>query len=174
MTEAKEGSHVSQVSATTFEDGPRNNAHVPLTVVPRLIERLRNLVALVLIVRKDKPAFPEGAERAVTEEMCDVAVSLAAELSRSYREDNQHIVKRVADIGALDQWRRELRAGESSQDIRRLCTWKTDALWRAAGYEAAAREAQSQGLPEIVDSLRRRAISTVLEAAKEKRKEAKR
>jgi hypothetical protein len=140
----------------------------------RLTQRLRTLVALVMLVRRDKSAFPADAERAVAEEMHDTAAELASELARHHDEEDRRRPSRVPDIGALDQWWRELRAGVSDQDIQKPGTWKTDALWRAAGYEAAAREAQRQGLPETADLLRRRALSTVLDAAREQRRGANR
>jgi hypothetical protein len=64
---------------------------------------------------------------------------------------------RVAEIGALRQWWKELRAGVSGQDMNRASTWRTDALWRAACLEARARDFDALGLLRAADNDRRQA-----------------
>jgi hypothetical protein len=70
------------------------------------------------------------------------------------------------EIGALKQWWRELEAGVNGQDRERPSTWKTDPLWRAAGYESAGREAARLGLVVSANAYRRQAARTILDAAK--------
>jgi len=49
---------------------------------------------------------------------------------------------------ALDFWRRRVRAGEDGQRFDAAGTWQYDALWRAASWEAAALEAERDGMPD--------------------------
>jgi|LakMenEpi03Aug12_release.lakeMendotaPanAssembly.Ray.scaffolds.fasta_scaffold160763_3 hypothetical protein len=68
-------------------------------------------------------------------------------------------------LGALTQWHRELRAHLAGQDAERHSTWRFDHLWRAACYEALARDAVRDG----VDPTRHleRAEQCILDAASE-------
>jgi hypothetical protein len=53
----------------------------------------------------------------------------------------------VKPLGALEQWRREVRRGDRRQQIGKPSTWIMDELYHAACYEIAALEAQRSGLP---------------------------
>lgn len=52
----------------------------------------------------------------------------------------------TAAFGALRRWREALRKGEHGQIEAKPSTWKLNALWKAACYEAEARECESRGL----------------------------
>jgi hypothetical protein len=65
---------------------------------------------------------------------------------------------------ALDLWRARLRAGFAGQNANRPATWKYDALWRAACYEAEAREAERRGLIETAARCRADATTVLAEA----------
>jgi hypothetical protein len=67
-------------------------------------------------------------------------------------------------VTALDLWRARLRAGFAGQKADRPATWKYDALWRAACYEAEAREAEQRGLVETAACCRADAIAVLAEA----------
>lgn len=68
---------------------------------------------------------------------------------------------RLERLGALQQWRKELCRGDASQRAQSPSTWRYDALWRAACYEAAALENERMNLhPAAADSMRR-AIETM-------------
>lgn len=75
-----------------------------------------------------QPLDPDGwLSRFSPEELLDIVTSAAdVGVPRSP-------VEAIAEIGALSEWRRQLRAGE-----RTPLTF--DALWRAAAYEERARD----------------------------------
>lgn len=66
---------------------------------------------------------------------------------------------------ALGLWRAELRAGIAGQRLNRSSSWRTDALWRAAAWEAAAREAEWAGQLDTWRNAMGRAREAVAEAA---------
>lgn len=98
------------------------------------------------------------------------ALDLADGLAAAYSADrgSRHTLSVINEIGALQQWWRELDAGIAGQDRSRPSTWKPDSLWRAAGYEAAGREAARLGLVLSANAYRRQAARTILEAAKKR------
>ncbi|CAN5268555.1 hypothetical protein BH23GEM2_BH23GEM2_14900 [soil metagenome] len=55
------------------------------------------------------------------------------------------VTTRSTEVGVLRQWRRELRAGARTIHNR-------DPLWRAAVYEAAARDAGREGMHQAAAS----------------------
>ena len=64
----------------------------------------------------------------------------------------------VPTLGALELWQRELAAGVSGQNPSKSSSWRYDWLWRAAAWEAAAREFAYAGLHgAAIDCLRRAA-----------------
>jgi hypothetical protein len=65
---------------------------------------------------------------------------------------------------ALRLWRAELRQGHNGQRLNDSRTWKFDELWRAACWEAAAKEADKRGFLELRDRLMDRARGTLIEA----------
>lgn len=74
---------------------------------------------------------------------------------------------RVAEVGALDQWRRELRAGVAGQRADRMYTWHFDYLWEAACAEANGRDFDRMGLVGTGDSYRLKARDILNDAARE-------
>ena len=75
---------------------------------------------------------------------------------------------KVQPIGALSQWRAELRARVAGQYPERPSTWRDDALFRAACHEANALEAERAGLPRLAALYMERAASTIADAVREK------
>jgi hypothetical protein len=71
-------------------------------------------------------------------------------------------------ISALQQWRSELRSGYRGQRLDRPSTWRSDALFTAACWEAAGIEAERTGLPATASMYFARSATTILDAAKEK------
>jgi hypothetical protein len=65
---------------------------------------------------------------------------------------------------ALDLWRREIRTGFREQLAEQPGTWRLDALWRAAAWEAAAAEAEKEGQVEASLHWRREARRAIAEA----------
>ncbi len=53
---------------------------------------------------------------------------------------------KAPEYPATEQWRNNLRDRIGGQDANKPSTWKLDALWRAACYEAAARDAKALGM----------------------------
>jgi hypothetical protein len=64
----------------------------------------------------------------------------------------------VKPLGALEQWRREVRRGDRRQQPDKPSTWIMDDLYHAACYEIAALEAQRSGLPTHPQKLMAEAI----------------
>ena len=64
----------------------------------------------------------------------------------------------VKPLGALEQWRREVRRGDRRQQLGKPSTWIMDELYHAACYEIAALEAQRSGLPTHARKLMAEAI----------------
>ncbi len=73
--------------------------------------------------------------------------------------------KKLERLGAIEQWRREVSAGLSGQRIDRPSSWIFDPLWEAACYEAAALEADRDGLHGLADGLMQRAATTMTKKA---------
>ena len=67
-------------------------------------------------------------------------------------------------MNALDLWRARLRSGGAGQHLSRPATWKYDEVWRAACYEAAAREAERNGQAQIAARCRADADTVLAEA----------
>jgi len=66
-------------------------------------------------------------------------------------------------LGAVRQWRTELRAGVGGQRIDDPSSWRFDALYRAACYEAAAADAYGDGVDPT--RLLRQAAEVIADAA---------
>ncbi len=71
-------------------------------------------------------------------------------------------------IGALRQWREELRRGLNGQQVDRPSTWKNDALYRAACCEANALAASNAGLPDTASLWFGRAADEIVNAIAER------
>ena len=72
-----------------------------------------------------------------------------------------HEPQRVKPLGALEQWRREVRRGDRRQQLDKPSTWIMDELYHAACYEIAALEAQGSGLPTHAQKLMAEAIRVI-------------
>jgi hypothetical protein len=70
---------------------------------------------------------------------------------------------------ALALWRREVRAEWQGQRADGCATWRLDALWRAASWEQAAREAEQDGQLDIWRHSMQRARETFAEAVAARR-----
>jgi hypothetical protein len=68
-------------------------------------------------------------------------------------------------VGALDLWRRELRAGVGGQRANAPSTWRIDPLYEAAQWEIAALEAEREGVPASAARFMERAALTIAENA---------
>lgn len=66
---------------------------------------------------------------------------------------------------ALTLWQREVRAGLRGQRAEAAGTWRLDALWRAASWEAAALEAERDGMLDTAAARMRRAREVLAEAS---------
>jgi hypothetical protein len=71
-------------------------------------------------------------------------------------------------IGALAQWRAEMRAGVLGQRMDRPGTWRLNALHKAACYEAAGFDAQRAGLTVAAADAFRRAAEVIADAVAER------
>ena len=69
---------------------------------------------------------------------------------------------------ALDLWRRELRAGAHGQRATSATTWRLDALWRAACWEASAQEAVRDGMRDTWRHCMQRAREVIRDRLAEK------
>lgn len=76
----------------------------------------------------------------------------------------------VVPIGAVAQWREELRAGVGGQDLLRPATWRRDALWAAACYEQEALAAARAGLSVAAHACMREAARAILEAQRQRQR----
>jgi len=70
----------------------------------------------------------------------------------------------IKPLGALEQWRREVRRGDRRQQLEKPSTWIMDDLYRAACYETAAVEAQRSGLPTHAQKLMAEAVRIMAQA----------
>lgn len=75
----------------------------------------------------------------------------------------------AARYPALALWRDELHSGYRGQRADQPGTWKLDALWRAAGWEHSALQAERDGLEATAARCGERAREILIEAARQKR-----
>lgn len=64
---------------------------------------------------------------------------------------------------ARELWERELRSGVDGQQRALPSTWKLDALWKAACWEATATDLRTQGLHRASDVMLDRAAICLAE-----------
>jgi hypothetical protein len=87
------------------------------------------------------------------------------DIIESLSEPNVEPLPPLERVGALELWRRELRAGVGGQRINLSSTWRCDALWRAACFEAQALEAERDGSRTSAERLMERAATIIAESA---------
>lgn len=73
-------------------------------------------------------------------------------------------------MNALQLWRAEVDAGVNSQQGTDSTTWRFDALWRAACYEASAEEFDRDQLPVLAAGRRAAGDRHILQATSAKRR----
>lgn len=74
-------------------------------------------------------------------------------------------------LGALEQWRRDLRDGVHGQVLERPETWRRDATWTAARCEAASRLCEAAGIHDGAKLLLELGAALLAEAQLARRKE---
>lgn len=116
--------------------------------------------ALALIRTRDPRAWPIAEALAAD----DVERCLTAVID----ELASVPVPRVPSCGALAAWHGELRRGVAGQRPDRPSTWRLDALYRAAGYEAQAAEWDRQGFFLIGDRCRMQAVEVLAHSARQR------
>jgi hypothetical protein len=75
----------------------------------------------------------------------------------------------AAAYPALQLWRDEVRRGYGGQRADRSSTWRLDALWRAACWEAAAQEAARDGMMDSWRHAMQRAREVLADAVAARR-----